>query len=120
MSNVQVIFSISVQIITTVVSVITVVWRIQTAQHRKHLLEIEAIKGAFKEELDCVKGSIREWEELRRNGDHALHERINNVESGAYKEINTRLSHIEGQLKGINNITRLMEDWLIKNGGKVE
>ncbi len=125
------ILPLAIQAIGTTGSVIGVVWRIQKAQSDKHKAELEnlskkhdiemkALQESFKEELISIREIMSEWEKQRRNGDHALHERINQIESNAYKEINTRLSHIEGQLKGLNNVTRVMEEWLIRNGGKVE
>ncbi len=125
------ILPLALQTVGTTVSVIGVVWRIQKAQSDKHKAELatltkkhdsemKALRESFKEELVSIRGIMDDWEKLRRDGDHALHERINQIESNAYKEINTRLSHIEGQLKGLNNVTRIMEEWLIQKGGKVE
>ncbi len=118
--NNQIIISLIFQTVGTVLSVVTIVWRVQSTQTKKHQEELERLSKAFKDELSSVKTEVKDYEDLRRRGDHALHERMNNLESGIYKEINARLSHIEGQLKGVNNITRLMEEWLIENGGKLK
>ena len=108
------------QTVAVIVSLATIMWRIQTRLNDKTAAALAAIRQEFAEETATLKSQIAHIEELRRRGDHALHERINHMESETYRETNRRLSTIEGQLNGINNITRVMERWLIDHGAKVK
>ena len=107
------------QTVAVIASVVTVMWRIQTRLNDKTASALAAIRKEFSDETAALRAQIERIEELRRKGDHALHERINTLESGIYREMNQRLSTIEGQLKGIDNITKVMERWLVDHGAKV-
>lgn len=107
------------QTVAVIASVATVMWRIQTRLNDKTASALAAIRKDVAAETATLKGQIERIEELRRTGDHALHERINRIESGTFREITQRLSTIEGEMKGLNNITKLMERWLIDHGAKV-
>lgn len=107
------------QTVAVIASVATVMWRIQTRLNDKTASALAAIRKEFSDETGALRARIEYIEGLRRKGDHALHERINRIESQAYGEFNQRLSTIEGQLKGIDNITKVMERWLVDHGAKV-
>lgn len=113
------ILPLSLQTIAVIVSIATIMWRIQTRLNDKNADAMSTIQSSLEQKIDTVEVRTERWEELRRSGDRALHERINSIESTANKEIVERLSHIEGQLKGLHNISTLMERWLVENGGKV-
>ncbi len=108
------------QIIGVTSGVIGVMYRIQKGQASRHQEEHRELQEDLKELRSDLKGGLEELEKLRREGDRALHERVNGLEGGTYKEINTRLSLIEGELKGISNVSRIMQQWLVDHGGKVE
>ena len=95
-----------------IVAIVTITWRIQSRLTDK-------LTAAIEQRLVNLEDDVKTVEENRRTGDHALHERINQIESTWTREIMERLSHIEGQLKSLQNISQLMERWLIENGGKI-
>jgi len=96
------------QAIGVAAAVATFFWRVQKSQNEKIMVEIVGIKN-----------ELVRLEELRRQGDHGCHTRIDDMETGIHKEIIERLSHIEGKLTGVENTNKTMIDWLVQNGGKI-
>lgn len=95
-----------------IVAIVTIMWRIQSRLSDK-------LTAAIEQRLVQIEKDVKAVEENRRKGDHAVHERINHIESTWTRDIVERLSHIEGQLKPLQNISQLMERWLIENGGRL-
>lgn len=101
------------QAVGMISGVIGVMYRIQKGQAARHQEEMKELKDSLKTGLEGI-------ETLRREGEKALHERINNFEAEVYQGISNRLSHIEGELEGISNGNQIMQEWLVNHGGKVE
>lgn len=97
------------------------------AKHQKRLEDkIAAAEAGARERIKTIEASAREEIKEVREGaiikTEKLEKRIDALEKtvgGLQKEVNTnlgqRLSSIEGQIKGMNNILNQIQDWFIKN-----
>jgi len=72
------------------------------------------VTSYVKELTETTSERISEIDDRRRGDVRALHERINNLENQKFTEVIDRLSKIEGELKGINNITRIVQEHYMK------
>ena len=97
------------------------------AKHQKRLEDkIAAAEAGARERIKTIEAAAREEIKEVREGaiikTDKLEKRIDALEKtvgGLQKEVNAslgqRLSSIEGQMKGMNNILNQIQDWFIKN-----
>ena len=76
---------------------------------------IKAIEARAREEIKEVReGSIAKTEKLEKRID-ALEKTVGGLQKEVNASLGQRLSSIEGQIKGMNNILNQIQDWFIKN-----
>jgi len=56
--------------------------------------------------------------EFRREVDARHEKRLDNIESLLSSRFESRLSTIEGQLKGMNGTLSIIKEWFVNNAGK--
>ena len=77
--------------------------------------QIKAIEARAREEIKEVReGSIAKTEKLEKRID-ALEKTVGGLQKEVNASLGQRLSSIEGQIKGMNNILNQIQDWFIKN-----
>lgn len=108
------------QTITVIVSVVTILWRIQARSNDRYKNILLDARRELEAKIQAIENRVKKVEELRSQGDKGVHKRISEIEVGNLREVNERLSNIEGQLKGIIRISNLMQTWLVEYGGKTK
>lgn len=65
-----------------------------------------------------VIGKIEDEERIRKEADAKHDDRLRDLEITMVQRFETRLSGMEGELKGIRNTLQKITDWFISNAGR--
>lgn len=85
---------------------------------------LEAAIGELNKKLDAtideleakLHSRIERLDQKRSDDANKLHVRVSNLENRTFATLLDRLSHMEGELKGISNIVRVLQDRFMGRG----
>lgn len=85
---------------------------------------LEAAIGELNKKLDAtideleakLHRRIERLDQKRSDDANKLHARVSNLENRTFATLLDRLSHMEGELKGISNIVRVLQDRFMGRG----
>lgn len=100
----------------TAVAVLTFYWRIQKSHNEKQASQIEKIRSDYEKEIECLQARIDSWESQRKSDVRALHKRIDEQDDFVKKSIIGQLSRMEGEMKGMSNILRIIQEHFVRTG----
>ena len=104
------------QTIATVITVLTLYWRISKSHNEKQDTRIEKIKSDYDEKIRKIETEMGNWESRRRIDVRALHERIDEQDDFVKKSIIGQLSRMEGEMKGMSNILQIIQKYFVQTG----
>ena len=104
------------QTIATVVTVLTLYWRISKSHNEKQDARIGKIKSDYDEKISKIETEMGNWESRRRADVRALHKRVDEQDDFVKTSIIGQLSRMEGEMKGMSNILQVIQEYFVNTG----
>lgn len=104
------------QTIATIVAVLTLYWKLSKSQSDKQAALINKIKEEMEFRIEKLEEEMKSWEDRRRADVRALHKRVDEQDDFVKTSIISQLSRMEGEMKGMSNILRIIEEHFIRTG----
>lgn len=104
------------QTVATVVTVLTLYWRVSKSYHEKQASMISKLRSDYDEKIGKLEKNMDSWEDRRRADVRALHKRVDEQDDFVKTSISGQLSRMEGEMKGMSNTLRIIQEHFIRTG----